>query len=70
MNYIKYYVIIFLSEFRLAFWYFRNHTCPIYTNGDDSSTDGPLVPMVGLVPIEKDVIPTVLLVNMHLIKGT
>ena len=33
-------------------------------------TDGPLVPMVGLVPIEKDVIPMVLLVNMHLIKGT
>ena len=26
--------------------------------------------MVGLVPIEKDVIPMVLLVNMHLIKGT
>ena len=33
-------------------------------------TDGPLVPMVGLVPIQKDVIPMVLLVNMHLIKGT
>ena len=30
-------------------------------------TDGPLVPMV---PIEKAVIPMVLLVNMHLIKGT
>ena len=27
-------------------------------------------PLVGLVPIEKDVIPMVLLVNMHLIKGT
>ena len=26
--------------------------------------------MVALVPIEKDVIPMVLLVNMHLIKGT
>ena len=26
--------------------------------------------MVGLVPVEKDVIPMVLLVNMHLIKGT
>ena len=25
--------------------------------------------MVGLVPIEKDVIPVVLLVNMHLFKG-
>ena len=33
-------------------------------------TDGPLVPMVGLVPIGKDVIPMVLLVNMHLIMGT
>ena len=33
-------------------------------------TDGPLVPMVRLVPIETDVIPMVLLVNMHLIKGT
>ena len=33
-------------------------------------TDGPLVPMVQLVPIETDVIPMVLLVNMHLIKGT
>ena len=31
---------------------------------------GPLVPMVRLVPIEKDVIPMVLLVNMHLIKET
>ena len=30
-------------------------------------TDGP---MVQLVPIETDVIPMVLLVNMHLIKGT
>ena len=26
--------------------------------------------MVGLVPIEKDAIPMVLLVNMHLIRGT
>ena len=32
-------------------------------------TDGPLVPVVGLVPVEKDVIPMVLLVNIHLIKG-
>ena len=32
--------------------------------------DGPLVPMVELVPIENNVIPMVLLVNMHLIKGT
>ena len=32
--------------------------------------NGPLVPMVQLVPIENDVIPMVQLVNMHLIKGT
>ena len=31
---------------------------------------GLVVPMVQLVPIENDVIPMVLLVNMHLIKGT
>ena len=42
-----------------------------YTQTDTiRQTDGPLVPMVGLVPIEKDVIPMVLLVDMHLIKGT
>ena len=42
-----------------------------YTQTDTiRQTDGPLVPMVGLVPIEKDVIPMVRLVNMHLIKGT
>ena len=42
-----------------------------YTQTDTiRQTDGPLVPMVGLVPIEKDVIPMVLLVNMYLIKGT
>ena len=34
------------------------------------NSDGPLVPMVRLVPIEKDVIPMVLLVNMHLVNGT
>ena len=34
------------------------------------NSDGPLVPMVRLVPIENDVIPVVLLVNMHFIKGT
>ena len=33
------------------------------------NSDGPLVPMVQLVPLE-NVIPMVLLVNMHLIKGT
>ena len=42
-----------------------------YTQTDTiRQTDGPLVPMVRLVPIETDVIPLVLLVNMHLIKGT
>ena len=42
-----------------------------YTQTDTiRQTDGPSVPMVGLVPIEKDVIPMVLLVSMHLIKGT
>ena len=34
------------------------------------NSDGPLVPMVRLVPLENDVIPMVLLVYMHLIKGT
>ena len=42
-----------------------------YTQMDTiRQTDGPLVPMVGLVPIEKDVIPMVLFVNMHHTKGT
>ena len=42
-----------------------------YTQTDTiRQTDGPLVPMVRLVPKENDVIPVVLLVNMHLIKGT
>ena len=41
-----------------------------YTQTDTIRQNGPLVPMVGLIPIEKDVIPVVLLVNMHLIKGT
>ena len=33
------------------------------------NSDGPLVPMVRLVPMEKHPIPIVLLVTMHLIKG-
>ena len=42
-----------------------------YTQTDTiRQTDGPLVPIVRLVPLETDVIPVVLLVNMHLIKGT
>ena len=34
------------------------------------NSNGPLVPMVRLVPMEKYPIPMVLLVNMHLIKET
>ena len=46
----------------------RHSTHVQYTQTDTiRQTDGP---MVRLVPIEKDVIPMVLLVNMHLIKGT
>ena len=42
-----------------------------YTQTDTiRQTDGPLVPMARLVPMEKHPIPMVLLVNMHLIKGT
>ena len=42
-----------------------------YTQTDKiRQTDSPLVPVVRLVPIENDVIPVVLLVNMHLTKGT
>ena len=42
-----------------------------YTQTDTiRQTECPLVPMVRLVPIEKHPIPMVLLVHMHLIKGT
>ena len=42
-----------------------------YTQTDTiRQTDGPLVPMVRLVPIEIHPIRMVLLVHMHLIKGT
>ena len=34
------------------------------------NSDGPLLPIVRLVPIENDVIAMVLPVNMHFIKGT
>ena len=34
------------------------------------NSNGPLVTMVRLVPMEKHPIPVVLLVNMHLIKET
>ena len=46
----------------------RNFKHVQYTQTDTiRQTDGPLVPMVRLVPIETDVIPMGLLVNMHLI---
>ena len=49
----------------------RPNTHVQYTQTDTiRQTDGPLVPMVRLVPIEKHPIPMVLLVHMHLIKGT
>ena len=42
-----------------------------YTQTDTiRETDGPLVPMVRLVPMEKHPIPMAPLVNMHLIKET
>ena len=44
--------------------------CLCDVNMHKGYSDGPLVPMVRLVPIENDVIPMVLLVNMHLIDGT
>ena len=41
-----------------------------YTQTDTiRQSDGPLLPMVRLVPIQSDVIPVVLLVNMHFIRG-
>ena len=40
------------------------------TSWVQGNSNGPLVTMVRLVPIENDVIPVVLLINMHLIKGT
>ena len=47
------------------------HTHVQYTQTDTiRQTNGPLVPIVRLVPIETGVIPVVLLVNLHLIKGT
>ena len=50
---------------------YRKFTHVQYTQTDTiRHTDGPLVPMVRLVPIEKHPIPMVLLVNMHLIKET
>ena len=49
----------------------KENTHVQYTQTDTiRQTDGLLVPIVRLVPIEKHPIPMVLLVNMHLIKGT
>ena len=48
----------------------QKHTCPVTQADTIRQTDGPLVPMVGLISIERDAIPVVLLVNMYLIKGT
>ena len=49
----------------------ESHTHVQYTQTDTiRQTDGPMVPMVRLVPIEKHPIRMVLLVHMHLIKGT
>ena len=45
--------------------YFR-----MWSSWVQGNSNGPLVPVVRLVPIEKHPIPMVLLVNMHLIKGT
>ena len=42
----------------------------MWSGWERGNSDGPLVPMGRLVPIENDVIPMVLVVNMHLIKGT
>ena len=42
----------------------------MWSNWVQGNSDGPLVLIVWLVPIEKDAIPMVLLVNMHLIKVT
>ena len=67
--YLVYKTVLHLSNLQIYCNECRTHVQ--YTQTDTiRQTDGPLVPMVGLVPIEKDVIPMVLLVNMHLIRGT
>ena len=50
------YVPVFSVAFHLCGWVQGN-------------SDGPLVAMMRLVPLDNDVIPMVLLLNMHLIKG-
>ena len=67
--FVSFLLLLNLSNSALAIHVFLTHVQ--YTQTDTiHQTDGPLIPMVGLVPIEKDVIPMVLLVDMHLIKGT
>ena len=46
------------------------HYFPMWPGWVQGNSNGPLVPMVRLVPMEKHPIPMVLLVKMHLIKGT
>ena len=43
---------------------------PLWPGWVQGNSSGPLVPMVRLVPTEKQPVPVVVLVNMHLIKGT
>ena len=64
--------IINIQLILLKYWLhsFGDQQCLKLQTDTICQTDGPLVPMVGLVPVEKDVIPMVLLMNMHLIKGT
>ena len=40
----------------------------MWSGWEKGNSNGPLVPMVRFVPMEKHPIPMVLLVNMHLIK--
>ena len=42
----------------------------MWSGWEQGNSNGPLVPTVRLVPMEKHPIPMVLLVPMHLIKGT
>ena len=53
-----------LSKWKAPLDYFQ-----MWSGWVQGNSNGPLVPMVRLVPIEKHPIPMVLLVTMHLIKG-
>ena len=59
--------MVLLGNMRLIKGTYYSLVWPGWVQGN---SDGPLVPMVRLVPIENDVIPVVLLVKMRLIKGT